>query len=178
MRRDTPAARADWKTLDLPESISAFDLDFDLGPDELERVSMGFVPEVMEDKWFIYRDGDRLLFHRSWTGSCVYSASIEEHEHGGRIGRVLVNRDAGQYRETDDRYDAQLLRFLIEAILLERNIPFPIPAEAAALQHRGVYQHVVTGTGFPEIVVERRDAKPVREPWWRRMLHRIRSRES
>ena len=173
MKRDTAAGRTDWKTLDLPESVGEFDLDLDLSPEELSRVSMGHIPEDMDDKWFVYRDGDRLLFHRSWTGICVYSASIEEHENGGTIGHVLVNRDREQYRETDNEYDAQLLRFLIEAILLQRNVPFPLPADAAALEHPGLYQHVVAGTGRPELVVQRQEARPAAVRWWRRLLHRI-----
>jgi hypothetical protein len=156
VKPERAVTRADWKTLDLPEAVSRFDLDLVLDSDELGRVSMGHLPEDMDDKWFIYREGGRLLFHRSWTGSCVYSAAIEESSSGGRIGEVLVNRDPEQYRETDDRYDARLLRFLIERILLNRNAPFPSRPDATASAPPGLYQHAVAGTGAPD-VVERAD---------------------
>lgn len=152
VKPERTVTRADWKTLDLPEAVSRFDLDLVLSPDELGRVSMGHVPEDMDDKWFIYREGGRLLFHRSWPGTCVYSAASEESSSGGRIGEVLVNRDPEQYRETDDRYDARLLRFLIETILLNRNPPFPSRPDAAASAHPGLYQHAVAGTGSPEVI--------------------------
>jgi hypothetical protein len=132
MKHDGAAVREDWKTLDLPDRVASLDVDLELRPEEVDRISLGHVPEGMDDKWFIYRAGDRLFFHRSWTGTCVYSAAIKESENGGRIGQVFVNRDPEQYRETDDRRDAQILRFLIEAILLQRNVPFPSRADAPA----------------------------------------------
>lgn len=166
MAPEGAAVRDSWKTLDLPDEVATFDLNFDLSSEELGRISLGHVPEDMDDKWFIYRAGDRLFFHRSWTGICVYSAAIEESENGGRIGRVLVNRNPEQYRQTDDRYDAQVLRFLIEAILLQRKVAFPLPSDVPESKHPGLYQHVVAGTGLPQVVVR------VREPWWRRLFRR------
>lgn len=157
MKHEGPAVRESWETVDLPDRVARFDLDLELRPEEVDRISLGHVPEDMDDKWFIYRAGDRLFFHRSWTGTCVYAAAIEESEMGGRIGLVLVNRDPEQYRETDDRRDAQVLRFLIEAILLQRKVPFPPRSDVPESRHPGLYQHVVAGTGVP---------------WWRRLFGR------
>ena len=37
----------------------------------MDQIRAGHIPEMMEDKWFIYWQDDRLFFHRSWTGYCI-----------------------------------------------------------------------------------------------------------
>jgi hypothetical protein len=167
-----PVSRADWKNQALPETVATFTLDLPLSLEELAVVSNGLFPESMEDKWFVYREGNRLFFHRSWTGICVYSVEIEESTNGGRIGEVVVNRDPEQYREIDDSYDALLLRFVVEALLLGKQSSFPLPKTAVDSEHQGLYQHVIAGTGFPEKIVERVEPPVKPLSWWRRVFHR------
>ncbi|MHB1071730.1 MAG: hypothetical protein ACYC3Q_02795 [Gemmatimonadaceae bacterium] len=87
-------------------------------PDEyFTALSLGFVPTVMEDKWFSYvRDG-RLYLHRSWTGFCVYEVLFERLPSwmgGGYLAlEALVNRDPEQYGTSEDLADARLLDRLV-----------------------------------------------------------------
>lgn len=39
---------------------------------------LGFVPSVMEDKWFAYVRGKTLFLHRSWTGICIWTVRFEQ----------------------------------------------------------------------------------------------------
>jgi len=44
---------------------------------------------------------------------------------GSTVEEAWVNRSPEQYRETDDIYDAEVLSFLVERILLGRDVCFP-----------------------------------------------------
>lgn len=84
------------------------------------RISLGLIPEEMEDRWFVYREGMTLYLHRSWTGTCIYEVEFEAIQGGVRVRRAVVNRDPTQYGGTDDAHDLALLRSLIHDQLLDR----------------------------------------------------------
>jgi hypothetical protein len=52
--------------------------------EEYQLLGLGLIPEVMEDKWFIYLDGDWLVVHRGWTGYCwlLYPPGPASYEDG------------------------------------------------------------------------------------------------
>jgi hypothetical protein len=131
--------------------------------EEFERIQSGLVPREMEDKWFIYYDAPFLFFHRSWTGKPVYRLKFLIRDHRAVVDEMLRSHDIA---ESDEGYDARLLDFLIGNLLLGKCKPFPVPADM--LGGAEVYQHHVSGTGFPEQVV------PPRTPWWREWLLALR----
>ena len=47
---------------------------------EIERLKVGLIPKVMEDKWFIYYDNHTLNIHRSWTGFHIYKITMQPCE--------------------------------------------------------------------------------------------------
>ena len=61
-----------------------------------------------------------------------------------------MNRDPGQYVVTDDEYDVALLSFLIDNFLLGKQTPFPLPPGHQDSWPKGIYQHHVSGSGYPE----------------------------
>ena len=68
------AQRDDWNLQPWPALRPlAFEQTLDAGP--ASTLLLGNVPQEMEEKWFVFRDGDQLLFHRSWTGHPRCSAS-------------------------------------------------------------------------------------------------------
>lgn len=101
--------KADWKTVEMPERTAAFVLEKSYTESEMEAVREGHKPQEMEDKWFLYHEGEKLFIHRSWTGYCIYIVDFAEP---GKL-RVTVNRDPEQYRETDlERDKVQVLILL------------------------------------------------------------------
>jgi hypothetical protein len=90
-----------------------------------------------------------LLFHRSWTGACIYGVHLERSPGGARVADSWVSRDPAQYKGTDVEYDRKLLRFLIDALLLRQPAVFPMPAGVESAP-AGVYQHTVVGRAYPE----------------------------
>ncbi|MEO8585546.1 MAG: hypothetical protein ABI584_05255 [Acidobacteriota bacterium] len=119
------ATRKSWKTEPLPARRARLALERRFDAAELAAVRRGLVPEEMEDKWFVFEERGRLYFHRSWTGFCVYEVVLKKTRSGADVVEAWVNRDPEQYSATDDAYDARLLAWMIDALLLKRDAPWP-----------------------------------------------------
>lgn len=122
-----PAKKGDWETLPFPEQFDELTMERAFSAEEAERLRLGLVPRQMEDKWFIYYQDDVLHFHRSWTGHEIYQVGLETTENGCRISGIKVNRDKTQYGGNDNSFDLQLLNFLIDRLLLSKDVSFPTP---------------------------------------------------
>lgn len=118
----------------MPKRAGFFSLDQTYSPFDSWMIARGFVPTVMEEKWFIYLEAGRLLFRRSWTGILIYDVEAAWRGDILYLGQVRVNRDPEQYGETDDNYDRSLLSYLILAILLSEPAQFPNKADLSAEQ--------------------------------------------
>jgi hypothetical protein len=145
----TRATRTSWKTLPIPAQREPLEFAATFNTAEAELLVMGLIPQGMEDKWFVYFEHGWLLFHRSWTGACIYGLQLEGSPEGARVVDSWVSRDPAQYKGTDVDYDRKLLRFLIEAFLLRLPAAFPMPAGVESTPP-GLYQHSVVGRAYPE----------------------------
>lgn len=144
---ETHVKRSSWKTEPFGETVEIPYVDR-FSPEEFETLKRGLVPGAMEDKWFIYYEDEQLFLHRSWTGIGTYKVRLKKREDGS--AEVLSAHYAAEYREASELdYGVALLSFLIGNLLLDRDLPFPMPAgtkESAP----GAFQHHMTGTGYPE----------------------------
>lgn len=95
------ARRGDWTTEPDPPLRP---LRFEKTLDALAAatLALGTVPEEMENKWFVFQEGDTLHFHRSWTGILVYRVTVT----AGRLHGVEFN--AEQFKGTDEEAAASL----------------------------------------------------------------------
>jgi hypothetical protein len=140
------ATRDSWKTQPMPERQVRLQLDRFFSPEEYRRLYLGLVPQQMEDKWFIYFEGEWLYFHRSWTGVCIYQVRLKAAGGGYQAAEAWVNRHPQQYKSTDDDYDATLLHYLIDWLLLAQDVPFPSPAHTSQ-DLKPIHRHHVVGYG-------------------------------
>jgi 8-oxo-dGTP pyrophosphatase MutT (NUDIX family) len=125
------AMRSDWQTQPMPVACAQLGLNRTFSADEMGKLRRGFIPEAMEEKWFVYYEDQTLFFHRSWTGVCIYQARVQElGDGGGQLISAVVNRDPEQYTATDDAHDVRLLLYLIDGILLGQFVPFPTTPDA------------------------------------------------
>jgi len=85
--------------------------------EDFNKLARGFVPESMDDKWFVFHEDDRLYFHRSWTGHCIFWMIMKKSAAGGQIIDVWANRDPGQYRSNDVQTDVEMLKMLFQGML-------------------------------------------------------------
>lgn len=152
---DKTANRNSWKkVLPLPTQRAKLNIERTFSEQEYNRLSQGLIPKVMEDKWFVFMENNVLSFHRSWTGACIYEVHFDNQR---TINEIWVSRDDEQYKEIDNEYDEKLLTFLIDNFLLGQNTPFPIPSNIPSDLPKGLYQHNVSGTGYPEKEVPKKD---------------------
>lgn len=96
--------------------------------EEYRRIQAGFIPQAMEDKWFVFLEGDWVFFHRGWTGICIYQVKLEPDGNGFKVAETWSNRDPEQYHCDDVKHDAALLNWIIEYILLgNEDVVMPLP---------------------------------------------------
>lgn len=144
-----PASSDSWKRLPPPALRDDLEFQASFTAEEMAALKQGIVPEAMEDKWFIYFADGWLFFHRSWTGALIYAMRFEDSPGGAQVVESWVNRDPEQHKATDTAYDRKLVRYLIDAFLLERKATFPLPAYGASTPP-GVIQHHLVGRGYRE----------------------------
>jgi hypothetical protein len=127
-----PVRPTDWKNLPMSEIRTTIRLDRAFSDEEMARIRQGLKPEAMEDKWFVYWDKDVLYFHRSWTGICIYAVRFHVDRHGYRMIEAEINRDPEEYSQKNDQFDARLISFLIDVLLLEQGAEYPAEEGASA----------------------------------------------
>ncbi len=120
------ARKSDWQTHDMPERHSTITLTRRFEPHEMELIQFGLIPEDMGDKWFVYWQEDTLYLHRSWTGFCIYVVRFTRESERFQMTEADLNRDAEQYSQTHDRYDAKMIEYLIDTLLLHQDVEYPI----------------------------------------------------
>lgn len=143
------AAKSSWKNEPMPRECKAIPYSAEFTREEFERISLGLIPDAMEDKWFIYLEGNVLNFHRSWTGACIYEVEFASEGDRRKVVRARARRDQ-TYTQSEDAYDAKLLHFLVSNMLLGRRIPFPRPPGMPQERPPGIIQHGFSGSAYPE----------------------------
>jgi hypothetical protein len=114
------AIHANWQTLPLPAARASIPIAREYTATEYARIAQGFIPRDMDDRWFIYLEGDTLALHRSWTGACIFLVRFAPAGEGYRIAEAWANRDPTQYRVTDVHADATHIARLIDLLLLKQ----------------------------------------------------------
>jgi len=111
------ATKTSWENfpIDNPKEI-AINLFFTYK--QFSKLTKGLIPQVMEDKWFIYFEHDELYFHRSWTGIGIYRAKLTKEGNGYSIKEFWAERNPEKYKNEDDNYDIENFSFLIARGLL------------------------------------------------------------
>ena len=109
------------------EAIVLPPVDISYSASEYESIQAGHIPEDMDDKWFMYADGDVLHCHRSWTGLSVYQVMFTPKAERYSINRILFNsEDINESRKVNLPHQRDMALFLIDRILLGRNVAFPV----------------------------------------------------
>jgi hypothetical protein len=119
---------------------------------QFQQIQWGLIPEVMEDKWFVYYEKPHLYFHRSWTGLPVYRLTLEERDGSSTVVEALLSTErANQKVEVDIEYEARLVDFLLYAVVLHEMKEFPLPdgVESWSKERLLHLQGHISGTAFP-----------------------------
>jgi hypothetical protein len=125
------ANRKSWKINPISKEKVAMDIYAEYSAVEYKKMSEGFQPYDMDQKWFVYMEDDTLWFHRSWTGVCIYEVKFintgDKH--------IIKEAWADGLKDLDDikirNYWSKIVLFLIDAILLGKKAVMPEPEEYA-----------------------------------------------
>ncbi|MCD4813220.1 hypothetical protein K8S19_05960 [bacterium] len=112
---------------------------------EFRRLSYGLNHEDKDEKWFIYMEKDRLFFHRSWTGECVFMVKFEKKADRYGVVDALMNKEFNY--EPD--YAVRFLAYLIDRLLLSRAVAFPFPGQLVDPMERAMFRHGMVGCSKP-----------------------------
>jgi hypothetical protein len=120
------ATRTSWQTIPMPNERAELKVEKRYVAKHLSRIKNGFIPQQMEDKWFIFFENNFLHFHRSWTGVEIFQVELTENaDRSAAIKHCWVNRDLLQYNFQSDEYDSQLVCCLIDSFLLDKKVDWP-----------------------------------------------------
>ncbi len=110
---DRIAQRSDWdnEPIKMPQDIPPPARIWT--DEEMERIRRGYIPQIMDEKWFIFVEDDRLYAHRSWTGYGVYEATFAPVEGGYVIESAAITGDDSIYRRSSNEDDSQILEMII-----------------------------------------------------------------
>lgn len=131
------ARREDWTTRAMPASRVKLPFERSLSQEEMAHVARGFIPSMMEEKWFSYFEDGVLRFHRSWTGIEIFRVQcvpLLGPSGAWQLADVQVNRHSGQYMEVDAAADQSKLRDLIDNLLISWGEEPTVDPFAAALE--------------------------------------------
>jgi hypothetical protein len=161
-----PASVTSWKHEPFKQGVPlAYQAFFDVA--ESASLKAGLIPQAMEDKWFVYYDEPHLFFHRSWTGQPVYRLTLRNVPNGFEVTEALWSKDIADTTKPDFDYQVKLLDFLVSNLLLGQAKPFPVSPGLMDPMH-GVFQHHISGTGYPESPTADPKLPTVsKKPWWR-----------
>jgi hypothetical protein len=138
-----PAANQDsWEILPLPANRISLGFVATYDDAEAERIRQGFIPQQIEDKWFVYFKEGWLYFHRSWTGACIFGVQLDSQ--GVRVIDSWITADPQQPVGKDLDYNRKLLGCLIDTLLLGKTCKFPAPSDLPD-ELAGIYQHHIIG---------------------------------
>jgi len=121
------ATKNSWKIFEMPKSKIELKINPKIySSEEFIKIKEGFIPREMEDKWFIYFENNKLYFHRSWSGFCAYEVIFIKNKDSFQIEKVYFNEQIYKDKsQIDNKYESNLLLYLIDRILLGKKINFP-----------------------------------------------------
>ena len=89
---------------------------------EVEKLRQGFYPNLDEDRWFVYFQGQNMHFHARNQGYCIFILEfMDDREDGYSAYYAKVNRNRDQYKFISDRLDICLLSSIIDYLLGKRD---------------------------------------------------------
>ncbi len=138
--------RGDWKNEPMPSSVRKLSVNKSFTLEEMERIRRGLRPRDMEDKWFLFFEDDCLHMHRSWTGTCIYRARFESGVQGYTLVEADMNGDKASYNGQSDAYEVAMLGYLIDRLLLSKQVVIPSPDSINA-DELPMWKHNVVGYG-------------------------------
>jgi len=112
------AKKSDWKNFPISDRKEKIPFERFYSDVEAEKIFNGSIPKTMEDKWFIFSEGDWVYFHRSWTGHCIFALKLDGSPSGVCVAEAWVTRDSEHFNSSGVESDINMLSGLVKSILV------------------------------------------------------------
>jgi len=112
-RPQQPARKEDWYTEPIAGKKKFINIHLDFTEKEFQWIRWGMIPQDMNDKWFVFWDGEYLHFHRSWTGHCIYQMKIQQDGKKYFTKGFWVTQDENILQTGTDEEEIENLLFLL-----------------------------------------------------------------
>ena len=114
------ATKDSWEIIEMPKNKVVLPINKKYSKDEYNKIKQGFIPKVMEDRWFVYFEDNKLYMHRSWTGNCIYELNFSKEKVGYKITKGYLNGNiADQIEDIVLKEEVNKALLLIDRILLD-----------------------------------------------------------
>jgi hypothetical protein len=110
----------------LPDDAVAMDCTLNYAMSGTLASGAVFRAEEMEDKWDVYRHGERLAFCRSWTGSLVFVAELALDRENLTIRRLWAG---AEQLSTGSALALRQFDYLMRSHVLGRTAAHPLPGD-------------------------------------------------
>ena len=98
-------------------SFKSYEYNTRLSMDEFNILKQGHIPDVMEDKWFIYCDEKSINYIRSWTGTQIYKGLYKIENNECLIYSLQINDNKKEYRPFSIYFSLGLFENLIDSMV-------------------------------------------------------------
>jgi len=116
------ATKDSWEIIEMPKNKVVLPINKKYSKDEYNKIMQGFIPKVMEDRWFVYFEDNKLYMHRSWTGYCIYELNFSKEKDSYKITKGYLNGNiADQIEDILLKEEVNKVLLLIDRILLDKN---------------------------------------------------------
>lgn len=110
-----------WHPMLEPHDLPLGKIENRIDADFYEKVINGFIPTVMEQKWFVFVENDIIHICRSWTGFEIYKAEFVKKDSGIFVENLKVERskkryDAHKFGSTTDKADSHDIQLFIHCM--------------------------------------------------------------
>lgn len=112
------ATQNSWKTIPM-EKPQPYCTHLTLTPEHFAKLQMGFIPENMDDRWFVYFDNDWVYLHRSWTGYETFRAKIQTENDCYTIKEFWAETEQGKFNVGSENKNIELFCFVIARVVLK-----------------------------------------------------------
>ncbi len=123
-----PTSRKSWKVVPIDSEIASMRFEQSYSEGEMDLIRRGYLPERMEEKWFLFFEDDCLYACRSWTGITIFMASFSKHA-ASKWSIDTVQMPSGALTEMGSEQAKETLQFLIDRLLLGRSSTLPMDSE-------------------------------------------------
>ena len=97
------------------------DCNIILSPEEFKIISMGHIPDGMDDHWFMYCDNTAIKYFRSWTGIQIFKGYYRFENNSYIIYALEINDNEKEYSEKDTNKSLDLFKELITSTCERHN---------------------------------------------------------